>query len=116
MRFIPSQHQAIFQFIRIYGCRPSEACNLKKSDTDLGTGIVTFGERKNDKDNTLEIFDEIKPYLKPGKVTHCEFVFCTPNGQKYNRRSLYRIWTVANRKANVKAVALKNGTRVSLAC
>lgn len=120
IEFIPTQHQPIIRFIRAYGCRPSEACSLKKSDIDFNKGIVTFGDRKNDKDNALALFDEIRSILRSGKLTHVEFAFCTANGQQYSRQILYHVWIEASRKAHrkyaIKIVSLKNGTRHSLAC
>jgi integrase len=120
LEFVPPQHQAIIRFIRTYGCRPSEACSLKKSDVDWGKELVIFRERKNFKDNPLPLFDEVKGYLRPGKVAHWELVFCTAQGRPYTRQILYGVWMRANRLANekygVKIVAFKNGTRHSLAC
>ena len=46
LEFVPPQHQPILNFIRVYGCRPSEACNLRKADIDWGKRIVTFRDRK----------------------------------------------------------------------
>lgn len=113
---IPAQHEPIFRFIRLYGCRSSEACNLRKSDIDWEKGIVTFRERKNNRENTLPLFEEIKSILRSGKVSHWELVFCTASGQKYTRQALYRCWVDASKKAGVKVIPLKNGTRHSLAC
>ena len=120
LEFVPPQHQGIVRFIRTYGCRPSEACSLKKADIDWTKEIIIFRERKNFKDNSLPLFDEVKGYLRPGKVAHWEFVFCTAQGRPYTRQILYHIWSEANKKAkqmySIKIVAFKNGTRHSLAC
>jgi len=115
--FIPSHHQAIFRFLMLYGCRVDEACSLKKTDIDWVKDEITFRERKNDKDNTIKIFDEVRSYLRGGgKITHLEFVFCTVNGAKYTQQNLHKLWTKACKKANIKVIPLKNGTRHSLAC
>lgn len=118
--FIPSQHKGILRFIKIYGCRPSEACNLKKVDIDWAEKIIILRDRKNAVDNSLPITPEIEDIIRtPKKVEHWAYVFCTINGQQYSRQSLYHIWTMANRLANkrygVKIVSLKNGTRHSKA-
>jgi len=121
MEFIPTQHRPIINFLRTYGCRVSEAANLRKSDVDFLKGEIIFRERKNAKDNALAIMPQVEFFLRPiGKVTHLEYIFCTLNGLKYTRQGLYHIWEEANKKANQKygtpIVSLKNGTRHSLAC
>ncbi len=117
--FIAEQHIPIMRFLQFYGCRSSEACNGEKTHLDFEKDIITFTERKNDKDNTLPIENEIKPHLKAGKMTHMKYVFCTLDGQQYSRQVLYRIWSDANEKAHekygIKIMALKNGTRHSKA-
>jgi integrase/recombinase XerD len=114
--FMPEHHQPIFKFLRSYGCRVTEACTLRKSDVEWEKNCVVFRQRKNLVDNVLPIFDEVRSTLKPGKVTNLEYVFCTINGEKYNRQILYRIWTDACKKAGAKIIPLKNATRHSLAC
>jgi len=121
LEFVLPHHQPIIRFLMAYGCRVSEACNLKKVDIDWMKDSITFRERKNDKENTLEIFDEVKPFLKGvGKVTHWDLVFCTADGGPYTRQVLYRLWIdaskAANKKYGTKIIPLKNGTRHSLAC
>ena len=120
LEFVPSHHHRIIRFLMAYGCRVSEACNLKKTDIDWVKDEITFRERKNDKENTLEIFDGVKPTLRSGKITHLENVFCTLTGERYTRQVFYRLWIdaskAANKKFGTKIIPLKNGTRHSLAC
>lgn len=112
---VPPQHQPIIRFLITYGCRASEACNLRREDVDLEKQVITFKERKNDQDNAVAIPEEAKLILKNDKVTNLEYVFCTATGKKYNHQMLYYIWTRASKKAGVKVMPLKNGTRHSLA-
>lgn len=118
--FIPPQHRPIFEFIRIYGCRSSEACNLKKSDVDWTKRTIIFKGRKNAVENELPITEEIEKYLvdRPS-ISNLHYVFCTSKGQPYIRQLLYNIWHGANLKAHkkygVKILPLKNATRHSLA-
>jgi integrase len=121
LEFVPPHHQPIIRFLMAYGCRVSEAANLKKVDIDWEKDSITFRERKNDKENTLEIFDEVRPFLKgSGKVTHLDLVFYTVNGMKYSIQVLWQLWNdasnAANKKYGTKVIPLKNGTRHSLAC
>lgn len=101
LEFISSHDQRIFRFLMAYGCRVSEPCILDKiDDLDWVKNTITFRERKNDKENTLQIFDEVKFLLKDsGKVSHMRLVFCTEDGEPYNRHILYRAWKDAGKKA-----------------
>ncbi len=141
--FIPAQHQGILRFIKVYGCRSSEACNLKKTDIDWGKRTITFKERKNAIENELPIMSEVEKYLvgasralsemgypltrkaardeRPGPplISNLHYVFCTSRGQPYTHQFLYNIWHYANLKAHQKyeviILPLKNATRHSLA-
>lgn len=116
LSFIAPQHQPIFRFLMFYGCRVSESCNLKRPDVDWEKNIITFRQRKNDKENTIPIFDEIKSSLRPGKISHWEYIFSTIDGEKYSRQMLYRIWVDACKRSGEKVISLKNATRTSLIC
>ena len=114
---IADHHRPIFKFMQTYGCRSSEACNLKRTDIDLDKNIIVFRERKNEKENALPLFEEIKSLLlRPGRMSHWEYIFCTANGRKYRREILYHIWANACKKAGERVIPLKNATRHSLAC
>lgn len=115
LEFVPSHHQPIIRFLMAYGCRVSEACNLKKSDIDLEKNTIVFRERKNDRDNTLPVFDKVKHLFKVTHFKQREYVFSTANGEKYTRQVLYRLWIDASEKAKTKIIPLKNATRHSLA-
>lgn len=120
LEFIPEQYRRLIRFIMIYGCRPSEACNLKKADVDMKQGTFIFRDRKNSEDDTLPLTPESKAILEAtGTVENLQYAFCGTYGWKVNPRPLSVIWRKANQKANakygVKVVALKNGTRHSLA-
>lgn len=120
LKYIPPQHQGIIRFMMTYGCRPSEACNLRKSDIDWQKRTFTFRERKTLEDCTLPILPEIETILRaPRKVESLEYAFCTALGNPYLRQTLDKVWSQANRQANknhgLKIVCLKNGTRHSKA-
>ena len=120
LEFIPSRYRAMIRFIMIYGCRPSEACNLRKADIDYKQGTITFKNRKNSEDNLLPLTPEAIEILKSqGKIENFQYAFCGAYGWKVSPKPLSEIWHKANQKANekygVKTVPLKNGTRHSLA-
>jgi integrase len=141
---LPAQHQGIIRFLMLYGCRVSEACNLRRSDIDWGKREITLRERKSGEDNTLPIMEEIEEYLvgegeslegskyirsgtekarvgpsqminacSPTNVTSL-FVF-SHNSIPYTRRIVGYLWGVALKKAGIKHLPLKNGTRHSRA-
>jgi integrase len=120
IEFIPIQHKGIIIFIVTYGCRPSEACNLKKTDTDWEKRVIILRDRKNSQDNTLPILPEIEPILREQrKVSHWEYQFSTSRGLPYLRQTLYSIWIQASKQANEKygtrIIPLRNASRHSLA-
>ena len=120
LEFIPLQYQGMIRFIMIYGCRPSEACNLKKADIDYKQGTISFRFRKNAEDNLLPLTPETIDILSSSeKVENLQYIFCGTWGGKVNPKPLSEIWARANKKANekygIKLVPLKNGTRHSLA-
>jgi len=116
LSFMPIHYHTIFKFLFFYGCRIGEACNLKRTDIDWEKNIIMFRERKNDRDNALPLSEEIKTIINTQKLTNWEYVFCNRKGLPYTRQALYFQWRLACRKAGVKVIPLKNGTRHSKAC
>jgi len=119
--FIPVQHLPIFHFLAITGCRPSEACNLRKSDIDYQKMIFTFRDTKTRQDNPLPITLSVEACFRaPRSVQHVQRVFCTASGHPYTRQILYGVWSRANRLANeehgVPIVSNYVGNRHSKAC
>ncbi len=138
-----NRHQRpIMEFIRAYGCRPIEACNLKNSDVDWKRRVITFRNRKNAEENELPFFEGIEEILAGGgclpnersgeipdrsvvklspsaKIINLTYAFSTIHGHQYKRGTLTEEWhrasIKANRKHGVKIVPLKNGTRHSFA-
>jgi integrase/recombinase XerD len=131
---VPTQHKPIIRFLIQYGCRVSEACNLKRTDIDWGKRVLVFRDRKNLKDNELPIMPNVEKDLvgggdSPGippsnqkrretKVhppTNLFYVFSTPSGKHYQRQHVGQIWEKACKRAGVRHISLKNGTRHSKA-
>lgn len=121
LEFVEDRHKSIIVFCLAYGCRVSEACNLRKQDINWQDRAFTFRERKNKKDHELPILPHIEGILKERRpVEHFEYVFCTKWGRKYRRQMVTLVWRLANRKAHdrygVPIVTFKNATRHSLVC
>lgn len=120
LEFIPKSYLGIIKFIMAYGCRPSEACNLRKTDIDRKSKTIILRDRKNAQDNLLPITEEIESIIDViDKVQSLQYLFCNTWGGKVKSKYLSEVWLKANKKAHikygVKLVPLKNGTRHSLA-
>jgi len=118
--FIPVQHLPIFRFLRDYGRRSSEACNLRRDDIDLAKKQIRVWNSKTNQANWLPLGEEFEKWLVGGDVTakvdvgkqttpirdgHCPptnlfYIFSTQTGKPYTRQILYDIWHRANVKAN----------------
>lgn len=144
-RAIPDQHKAIFRFLFTYGCRSSEACNLKRGDINWQTRTIILRERKNGVDNPLPIMPEVEKYLAGGgaeltargsracggtavrlggsplsgtspAIINFTYVFSTATGGQYSRQVLYLILREALARAGLEPMPLKNATRHTVAC
>ena len=58
------EYQIMFRFIYSCGLRVSEACELKASNIDYSTGIVTILGAKNDKDRLVYLPDDLLSEFK----------------------------------------------------
>ena len=105
--FIPKRHQAIFTFIRFTGCRPGEACTLKREDVQ--NGLILFDQTKTDNPRSLPVIPEIEWTLKPKEVTPWIF---SCRGKQYQTYKLSKIWRRARKKAGVE-INLYNAMRHS---
>lgn len=112
--FILSEDRAVFEFLRYYAVRPSEACGLLKNKVVCETGEIVIdsvfvdgkqkARTKRKKVHKLPITPEMAPYLKGQQDSI--YVFST-RGSHYTTKMLEARWD--------KAVALaheKYGVRV----
>ncbi len=99
--FIPTQHLPIFRFLRDYGRRPSEACQLKREDIDWQKKQIRINNTKTSMIDALPIGSDFETYLKRDNIS-LFYIFCTPNGKPYSRQILYAIWERASQKAHTK--------------
>ena len=122
----------IFRFIRITGCRPSEARALQRFDfdwrsrkvairrtwVDTNPGEVLVERAKSGSNRILGLTDAmqsmVKALLPPPEIP---FVFCNPKtGTAYTRREIDYRWRTALQRAKLPHMELKNATRASAAC
>jgi integrase len=125
---IPSEHQPIFNFMRLYGCRPGEACALMWDAVDTEQGVLYFRRTlsarrlaettKTRKARALPIFDAFAEMLASlprgiGAVP----VFRNPRAltaeRLYNITYLDQVWNRAVAAAGLPSIKLKNGLRHS---
>lgn len=99
MEFIPTVHKPIFTLILETGCRPSEACKLRKTDVDRVARKLIFRNTKNGKDRDYPIMPSFEDALKVVDLIS-PFVFSWGDGHQYNRKYLWDIWNKANVEAN----------------
>jgi integrase len=122
----------IFNFIRLTGCRPSEARAFSRRDIDWqsnvieirrtwsdgGTGEVLVDRAKSGSDRPLYLTDALKAVIKSvSPRLDLPFVFCNEKtGKSYTRRELDYRWRKALKEAGLPHMALKNATRSSFVC
>lgn len=135
---LSERHRPIFNFLMSFGCRVSEACNLKWTDLDWEKRTITLRDRKAGDFVTLAMpegmeglvgsrtvgnmperesvrLPDAKTFPEHQAPTNLTFVFSTALGRPYPRRVLGNIWAEALKKAGISHIPLKNGTRSSLA-
>jgi len=100
MEFIPPEHQPIFRFLRDYGRRSCEACNLKGIDIDLAKEQIRIRNTKTGQDNYLPLGAEFREWFL--KRPTLSYVFTRPSEQPYSRMRIRDIWHIANGKAHEK--------------
>jgi integrase len=122
----------IFNFIRLTGCRPSEARAFSRQDIDWhsniieirrtwsggGTGEVLVDRAKSGSDRPLYLTAALRSVVKSvsPRLDH-PFVFWNKKtGKPYTRRELDYRWRKALEKADLPHMALKNATRSSFVC
>jgi integrase len=132
LNHIPKWHHPIFRFIRITGCRTSEACALQRNDVDWRNGVIDIrrtwvdhhegGEilvhrPKSGSRRLIKLTQSIKDVLEsiPPRLD-TSFIFHPKEAAKYSRRKIDKLWRNALRKAGMEHMEFKNATRATFAC
>ncbi len=113
----------IFQIMRQYGLRPSEARALKKSSVRDGEIYIEWSYSENLLRNTTKTGEPrsycITPYVQnilnniPNSKS--EFLFVRRDGKPYTSKNLNKIWRQACKEANIPHFKMYNAMRHSLA-
>jgi integrase len=118
---IPANDRYIFIFMKLTGCRPSEARAFRWIDIK-GDHIVfekTFGrgnelkEVKQKKTRTFPITEALAALFQQIPKKSLNFVFINPRTRRHYNRHINRMWYAACDAAGVKRVKLYNSTRHS---
>lgn len=122
---IPPEDRYIFYFMRLTGCRPSEARAFRKIDIRKNHILfrVTFDryekevEIKTKIERTYPMIESLKEVMDkaPDKDLRYRFT-CSVTGRPYTRSTINRIWNKACDSAGVPRIRLYNGTKHSLGC
>ena len=100
MEFIKGAHHPIFTLILESGCRPSEACKLKKVDIDREARKIIFRNTKNGRDRDFPIIPSLEDALRLRDL-RTPYVFVL-HDRPYTHKRLWKIWNKANVEANKK--------------
>jgi integrase len=121
---ILQQDRYIFIFLKLTGCRPSEARALRWIDikTDPIIFEKTFGrgnqlkEVKQKKIRTFPRTEALNELINQISKKDLTFVFINPRTGNHYNRHINKIWYKACDAAEVKRVRLYNSTRHSFGC
>ena len=123
---IPEEHRPIFEFIRLYACRPGEACGLCWDKVDLFNGEFLFGRTmtdrklghttKNRSEDHMPIIEDFAGILAGvPKGIGANPVFVNPladprrNPKRfYQTEFIRRIWREAAEAAGLQPIPVKN--------
>jgi len=121
---IPAGDRYIFIFMKLTGCRPSEARALRWIDVKADHIVFekTFGrgnelkEVKQKKIGTYPMIEALKALFAEIPRKDLTYVFINPRTDRHYNRHLNKIWFKACDAANVKRVKLYNSVRHSFGC
>lgn len=121
---ISQEDRYIFIFMKLTGCRPSEARAIRWIDIKPDHIIFekTFGrgnelkEVKQKKIRTFPMIEALKGLFEQVPRKDLTFVFINPRTGKHYNRHINKIWYKACEKAEAKKVKLYNSTRHSFGC
>jgi integrase len=118
---IPANDRYIFIFMKLTGCRPSEARAFRWTDikSDHIVFEKTFGRKnelkevKQKKTRTFPITEAIAALFQQIPRKDFNFVFINPRTGRHYNRHINKIWYRACDAAEVKRIKLYNSTRHS---
>ncbi len=120
---IPAPDRMVFEFIRLTGCRTSEARAMQWDCIKDDHVLIreTFGREeelktvKNRKPRKIPRYSLLDDFIKSLPHTHSPFIFINPRTNKHYGRDFSDLWRKACRDAGLKAAPLRL-LRHSLGC
>ncbi len=122
---IPSNDRYIFDFMRLTGCRPSEArafrkIDIRKSNIMFRVTFDRYEKEVNIKTKIERTYPIIEPLMEvldnaPDRDLRYRFTYSV-TGKPYTRSTINRIWNKACDEAGVPRIKLYNATKHSLGC
>jgi integrase/recombinase XerD len=115
--------KCIFELLYSSGLRISEACNLKLSDLDMNSMMLTV-EGKGGRERLVPFGEKalniLKEYLTKSrpeilKSRQCEYLFVSKKGSYINRKSVWRLLNLYLKRTTIKKKVTPHTLRHSFA-
>jgi integrase/recombinase XerD len=115
--------KCIFELLYSAGLRISEACNLRMTDIDMDTGMITV-EGKGGRERLVPFGEKslkiLRLYLEKSrpeilKARNCEYLFVSKKGSYINRKSVWRLLNIYIKRTSINKKVTPHTLRHSFA-
>jgi len=115
--------KCIFELLYSAGLRISEACNLRMTDIDMDSGMITV-EGKGGRERLVPFGEKslkiLRLYLEKSrpeilKARSCEYLFVSKKGSYINRKSVWRLLNIYIKRTSINKKVTPHTLRHSFA-
>ncbi len=115
--------KCIFELLYSAGLRISEACNLRMTDIDMDSGMITV-EGKGGRERLVPFGEKslkiLRSYLEKSrpeilKARNCEYLFVSKKGSYINRKSVWRLLNIYIKRTGINKKVTPHTLRHSFA-
>jgi len=115
--------KCIFELLYSAGLRISEACNLRMTDIDMDSGMITV-EGKGGRERLVPFGEKslkiLRLYLEKSrpeilKARSCEYLFVSKKGSYINRKSVWRLLNIYIKRTGINKKVTPHTLRHSFA-
>ena len=115
--------KCIFELLYSAGLRISEACNLRMTDIDMDSGMITV-EGKGGRERLVPFGEKslkiLRLYLEKSrpeilKARNCEYLFVSKKGSYINRKSVWRLLNIYIKRTSINKKVTPHTLRHSFA-
>jgi integrase/recombinase XerD len=115
--------KCIFELLYSAGLRISEACNLRMTDIDMDSGMITV-EGKGGRERLVPFGEKslkiLRLYLEKSrpeilKARNCEYLFVSKKGSYINRKSVWRLLNIYIKRTGINKKVTPHTLRHSFA-